>query len=111
VKTCTEHATTARGCARCQTDTRISDAVARERERIVKALRIGWPCRLPGGDIYGPYEDALWMVADAIDKGEPADVDADVQRITGSTECDGACNYCGTLCGRRVTPRDPKGAK
>lgn len=70
-KTCTEHASTASGCARCQTDTRVQAGVARFKEILIANLKAGWPCALPGGEIYGPYEDALWMIANSLECGSP----------------------------------------
>lgn len=68
---CSEHVVASAGCARCAARTKESAVVERFKARLIAHLRAGWPCRLPGGDIYGPFEDALAMVADALESGSP----------------------------------------
>lgn len=73
MKKCTEHETPSSGCARCQVDERVRAALDEARAEMIAALRKGWPCLLPGGDIYGPYEDALHMVAGELElRGFPS---------------------------------------
>lgn len=45
------------------------EAVVAERRRLVSWLRAGGPCRLDSGMVYGPWQDALDMVAEALIAG------------------------------------------